>query len=111
MVSARAANARPTTPSVTQPTTFDHPGHVLGAPGGFVADRMIGWSVTTLTKIEMIQKLENTAHFWMSGIGAIATTRSAKPSASTDAMAGGKRCEYDSTIAVCLSPVRWYSSW
>ena len=46
-------------------------------PGGVVADRMIGCSVTTLMKIETIQKLEKMAHFWMSGIGAIATTSSA----------------------------------
>ena len=42
-------------------------------PGGLVAERMIGWSVTTLTKIETIQKLEKMAHFWINGIGAIAT--------------------------------------
>ena len=76
-----------------------------------MADRMIGCSVTTLMMIETIQKLEKMAHFWMSGIGAIETSRMPMPSLSTDAIAGGNRCEYDSTIAVCLSPVRWYSSW
>ena len=76
-----------------------------------MTDRMIGWSVTTLTKIEITQKLENTATFWMSGMGAIATTRIAKPSARIEAIAGGKRWEYDSTIAACLSASRWYSSW
>jgi hypothetical protein len=30
----------------------------------------IGWSVTTLTKIDKIQKLERTASFWMSGMRA-----------------------------------------
>src|SRR5438552_15477105 len=76
-----------------------------------MTERMIGWSVTTLTKIEITQKLEKTATFWMSGMGAIATTRIAKPSARIDAIAGGKRWEYDSTMAACLSPSRWYSAW
>ena len=88
------------------PSTFAQRGYLLSTPGGVVADRMIGWRVTTLTKIETIQKLEKMAHFWMSGIGAIATTSSATPSASTDAIAGGNRCEYDWTIAVCLSWLR-----
>src|SRR6059036_2738375 len=80
-------------------------------PGGLITERMIGWSVTTLTKIEITQKLAKTATFWMSGMGAIATTRIAKPSARIDAIAGGKRWEYDSTMAACLSPSRCYSSW
>src|SRR2546430_15261501 len=76
-----------------------------------MTDRMIGWSVTTLTKIEITQKLENTATFWMSGMGAIATTRIAKPSARIDAIAGGERWENDFTDAAGLSPSRWFSSW
>src|SRR5206468_12826122 len=75
-----------------------------------MTERMIGWSVTTLTKIEITQKLEKTATFWMSGMGAIATTRIAKPSARIDATAGGERCDEDFAMAACLSPSRWYYS-
>src|SRR5262249_58272314 len=104
-VSLRAypKNSRATTTSTACPSSFAQRGYRLSTPGGVVADRMIGCSVTTLTKIEMIQKLEKMAHFWMSGIGAMATTRSAKPSASTDPIAGGTTGEDDSTRAVCLS--------
>src|SRR5436190_23511067 len=94
-----------------QPSAFCHAGKSPFMPGGFVALRMIGCSVTTDTMMETIQKLENKAHFWISGIGAIDTSRMPMPSDSTDAIAGGNRCEYDSMIAVSLSPVRWYSSW
>src|SRR2546430_15262075 len=76
-----------------------------------MTERMIGCSVTTLTKIEITQKLEKTATFWMSGMGAIATTRIANPSARIDAIAGGKRGGEDSTLAAGLAPSRWYSSW
>ena len=58
-----------------------------------MTERMIGWSVTTLTMMDTIQKLEKTAIFWMSGMGAIETSRMPMPSLSTEAMAGGKRCE------------------
>jgi hypothetical protein len=75
-----------------------------------VAERMIGCSVTTLTMIEMIHNAEKNVTFWMSGMGAIATGRMPMLSQSSDAIAGGKRCEYDSTIAAFLSPSRWYSS-
>jgi hypothetical protein len=97
-------------PSSTRPAICAHRGAVLGAPGGLVADRMIGCSVTTLTRIEKIQKHEKRATFWMIGIGAIVTRKSPAASFKMDTIAGGKRCEYDSTIAVCRSCVRWYSS-
>src|SRR5262249_60409641 len=101
-VSLRAypKNSRATTASTAWPSSFAQRGYRLSTPGGVVAERMIGCSVTTLTKIEMIQKLEKMAHFWMSGIGAMATTRSAKPSASTEAIAGGGKREDESTSAV-----------
>src|SRR5438093_7158960 len=94
ITSARATNARATNTSTARPTQRAHAGYRRSCtPGGLITERMIGWSVTTLTKVEMTQKLEKTATFWMSGIGAIATTRIAKPSARIDAIAGGKRWE------------------
>ena len=111
IATAAVKASTPTNASTARPTQRADAGYRRSCtPGGLITDRMIGWSVTTLTKMEMTQKLEKTATFWMSGIGAIATIRMAKPSARMDAIAGGKRCEYDSTIAVCLSWVRWYSS-
>ena len=99
MWSAASVKSPPPSARTPRPSQRNAAGRSLCAPGGVITERMIGWSVTTLTKIEMIQKLENTATFWMRGMGAIATGRMPMPSASTDAMAGGKRCEYDSTIA------------
>src|SRR6266516_1064114 len=51
-----------------------------------MTERMIGWSVTTLTMMDTIQKLEKTAIFWMSGMGAIETRRMPMPSLSAEAM-------------------------
>src|SRR5262245_24613584 len=109
--SETAANASPVTISTEVPRVRSQRGAVLGTPGGRVADRMIGCSVTTLTRIEKIQKQENSATFWMMGMGAIVTRNRPAASFRIETIAGGKRCEYDSTIAVWRSWVRWYSSW
>ena len=56
--------------------------------GGGVKERMIGCSVTTLTKIEMIQNEQRIASFWMIGMRATSNVRIASPSASSDTIAG-----------------------
>ena len=56
--------------------------------GGGVKERMIGWSVTTLMKIEMIQNEHRMASFWMIGMRATRRVRMARPSARIDTMAG-----------------------
>ena len=56
--------------------------------GGGVNDRMIGCSVTTLTKIEMIQNEQRIASFWMIGMRATRSVRMARPSASRETIAG-----------------------
>src|SRR4029453_5267369 len=73
-------------------------GAVLGTPGGLVADRMMGCRVTTLTRIEKIQKQENSATFWMMGIGAIVTRKRPAASFRMETIAGGNRREDDSTL-------------
>src|SRR4029450_10706261 len=105
-----AAKPTATRMSVLWPTMRSQRGAVLGTPGGLVADRMMGCRVTTLSRIEKIQKHENSATFWMMGIGAIVTRKRPAASFRMETIAGGKRCEYDSTIAVWRSCVRWYSS-
>ncbi len=61
---------------------------MLCSSGGGVNDRMIGWSVTTLTKIETIQNEHRMASFWMIGMRATSSVRMASPSASSDTIAG-----------------------
>ena len=64
---------------------------------------MIGCNVTTLMKIERIQKEAKRATFWMRGIGATATSRMPRPSVMIDAIAGAKRLPYEVLIASSLS--------
>src|SRR5215470_15918854 len=56
--------------------------------GGGVNARMMGWSVTTDTKMEMIQNEHRMASFWMTGMLATSSVSVARPSASSDTMAG-----------------------
>jgi len=56
--------------------------------GGGVKERMIGCSVTTLTKIEMIQNEQRIASFWMIGMRATRSVRIARPSARSETIAG-----------------------
>ena len=56
--------------------------------GGGVKERMMGWSVTTLTKIEMIQNEQRMASFWMIGMRATSSVSTASPSASSETIAG-----------------------
>ena len=56
--------------------------------GGGVKERMIGWSVTTLMKIEMIQNEHRMASFQMIGMRATRSVRMARPSARIETIAG-----------------------
>src|SRR4029079_1262971 len=78
--------------------------------GGRTKLRMIGCSVTTLMKIETIQKAETKASFCISGMVATAIVMIARPSATIETIAGAYRLMYDRMIAVCLSLQRKYSS-
>ena len=49
---------------------------------------MIGCSVTTLTKIDAIQKKHSQASFWIIGMRATSSVRTARPSAINDTIAG-----------------------
>src|SRR5262245_30451319 len=84
---------------------------VLCTFGGRTKLRMIGCSVTTLMKIEMIQKADTKASFCISGIVATAMVMIARPSAMIDTIAGAYRLTYDRMIARFLSLQRKYSSW
>ena len=48
----------------------------------------MGWRVTTLMKIEMIQNAATKASFCISGMVATAMVRMARPSATIDTIAG-----------------------
>jgi hypothetical protein len=52
---------------------------------------MIGCNVTTLIRIEKIQKHEKSATFWIIGMGAIVTRKRPAASFKMDTIAGGKR--------------------
>jgi hypothetical protein len=83
--------------------TFLAAGFSCDCGGGSMYDSRIGCSVTTLMKIDTIQKLAKMATFWISGIGATATTSRPMPSVTMPDIAGWKRCEYETMIACCLS--------
>src|SRR6185369_7450655 len=78
--------------------------------GGKSKDNMMGCSVTTLTEIVKIQKLERIASWRIAAMPATARLRIASPSDAIATNAGENKLKYDWRIARSLSPRRKYSS-
>src|SRR6185295_17995741 len=71
--------------------------------GGSMYERITGCKVTTLMKIDTIQKLEKMETLTISGMGATAMMSNPMPSVTIEAIAGAKRWEYETTMAWCRS--------